>query len=368
MFTLDQQIKLRTKLLELDLNELSSFSLVYYCDAFGITRVDTTSGQQWVTSKVPKPYLLAALQYHLHGGSDTDLVAQVNEIKKYDVHCGNHGDDAVLKAMQEYDRLYSQYNGQPELLNNKLNDVAVILDSYVVQRYRHSTAAIRANTRSRLLNRLKRLMNLSLNGKRHFAIIKESLRKLGRFDQIVKYRDSQTSLDIRNQSLNHLNCFIQQARQSLIDLDNWRDVAISLGLVTGRQMFSEILMNSTKFSLITGQDMFVMFNGQGNSYQIPTLVEADLIHAGHDYLAKRGRLGDTYDETKRLFINTRINSSWPIFEGIQPNYLRYLYAIKAYQNYKTQGGKLKISVYTRSILNYSDFSLNDAYKSNYLID
>lgn len=359
MFTLDQQIRLRTSLLEVDLDELPTSSLTYYCDAFGINQVDTNNGKQWVTSNTNKSDVVSALTTHLYGGSNIDLVAQADEIKNYDVHCGNLNADAVLKAMQEYDRLYSQYYGQPELLNNKLNDVAVILDSYVVQRYRHSTAAIRDNARNRLLKKLKRLMNR----KRHFAIIKESLRKLGRFDQIVK-----SKVNRRNQSLDHLNCFIQQARQSLIELNNWRDVAISLGLVTGRQMFSEILMNYTTFSLIPGQDMFVMFNGQGNAYQIPTLVEANLILAGHDYLAKRGKLGDTYDETKRRFINTRINSSWHIFKDIQPNYLRYLYAIKAYQNYKSQGGKLKISVYTRSILNYSDLSLIDAYKSNYLID
>ena len=44
------------------------------------------------------------------------------------------------------------------------------------------------------------------------------------------------------------------------------------------------------------------------------------------------------------------------------------YAIKAYQNYQNQGGKQKISVYTRSILNTTDLSLNDAYNLNYLID
>lgn len=364
MFTLDQQIKLRLDLLKVDLNTLSTLSLVYYCDAFGINQVDTDIGKQWVTTNTKKSYLLLALNTHLYGGSTIDLIAQADEIKKYDVHCGNHNADTVLKAMQEYDRLYSLYCDQPDLLTNKLHDVADILDAYVLHHYGHSTAATRATTRSILLNMLKRLMSQSS----HFDIIKEYLCRLGRTDHIVKQEAYKTKVIQRTQSLDHLNYFINQARQSLINLNNWRDVAISLGLVTGRQMFSEILRKSTQFSLIPGQNMFIMFTGQSHVYQIPTLVEANLVDAGHYYLAKRGKLSDTYDESQRRVITIRINSSWAIFENIQPISLRYLYAIKAYHNYKNQGGKQKISVYTRSILNTTGLSLNDAYNLNYLID
>lgn len=186
-----------------------------------------------------------------------------------------------------------------------------------------------------------------------------------------------------------LDPFIDKARQALIDLKSWKDVAIALALVTGRRMFSEILMDTTEFSLIDGQDMTVMFwgqaktrgRGESEAYQIPTLVEAELVVKGYQYLASLGKLGDTSEandldgvkyKTKNRhsrYINQHVKSDWTVIPGAKPRTLRELYAIKASQNYQSEGGQQELNVYICNILRLGDRSVADAYLSYYhLID
>lgn len=396
MITTEKQLQLRNYLCQIDYSRHSNPNLVDYLKTFGVTTYDTDKGERKITKRTKKAVLLSELNTVLHGHSGIDLVAQAEEAKKYDIDCGTDNSEVIVKAIEKYDKLYSDLFDQPEVLAVELEQVAIILNKYVVQQHGLSTNATRASKRTRLLGMLKRAMVEPLKGQpefkrveTHFKIISKWLSRKGGEDTIIKNEQYKVKLDERSKATEiidvQLDPFIDKARQALIDLKSWKDVAIALALVTGRRMFSEILMDTTEFSLIDGQDMAVMFGGQAKTrdrgelevYQIPTLVEAELVVKGHQYLASLGKLGDTSetddvvlvrDKTKNRhsrYINQHMKSDWVMFPGVKPKALRELYALKAYQNYQANGGRQKLNVYICDILGHGDRSVADAYQSDY---
>ena len=105
----------------------------------------------------------------------------------------------------------------------------------------------------------------------------------------------------------------------------WKKVVIALALVTGRRQ-NELLCTATKFELIN--ENWVWFTGQSKTktysgeffdkfpaFAIPTLVSAQLVIDGFEYLKSQNKL---IEPTERKLINKRYNSDiGTIFRGVK---------------------------------------------------
>ena len=401
MNTLTKQLELQQKLAKFDKDDLMAMSrnkLRMYCRDLNITKVPQDD-QEVSYSKARKESLVEGLMLITqsqriieHSGIDLNVLTKDN--KSIDSEEYTSFTNVLERAAKVYDSVKDKYYTSPEY-KSQLQSVAIELNTYILAKYKgNDNYNTRCTKRSLLLSRFKKTLLSQFEGlpelkqvEVDLGVISGHLYNLGKQDSILKAENYKAKLDKRSSAEDvidvHLDPYIDKARQVLTSLNSWRDVALALALVTGRRVFAEILMDTTEFTVTS--DKSVMFKGQAKTrdrgeldeYEIPTLVSAELVVAGFNYLKDQGKLGDTsgnkdLTEVRRKtstrhsrYINETIKSDWPIFEGIKPKALRELYALQAYQNYVANGGKQKLNVYICNILGHSDRSVADAYQSDY---
>lgn len=188
---------------------------------------------------------------------------------------------------------------------------------------------IRLNARTEILKRIEKYINITDANQYYFEELKrtfglrtddKSVMTFRRMcfmamtnDSIAKVTEERKNDDIRvtNRSVLNLTPMLQKAHHILSDLEDntpktaWLDVALALVLVTGRRPYSEVLCGG-EFRLVDEYEL--EFTGQAKtkgkseeyyldnpSYNIPTLVRAELAVKALEWLTARGKRINTAD-------------------------------------------------------------------------